>query len=191
MTVEEVVAPAAANTLGRMLLQHQVEQFLYREARLLDRWQWSTWLELFAEDVLYWMPVRKNRLRRQRDQDEVPQGIEMAHFYDNFESLQMRVNQMHSGTHWAEDPPSRCRHLVSNVIVTPCGEHSSAAVESAEFDVVSNFLLYRNRLESETDIWVGERRDVLRVVNSDFKIAKRTILLDQNVVQSKNLSVLF
>ncbi|MGW5113161.1 aromatic-ring-hydroxylating dioxygenase subunit beta [Nocardia sp. NPDC004123] len=191
MTVEGIVAPEGTNALGQLLLQHQVEQFLYREARLLDRWQWGTWLELFTEDILYWMPVRKNRLRRQRDQDEVPQGIEMAHFYDNYESLRMRVNQMHSGTHWAEDPPSRCRHLVSNVVVTLRGEHDSAAVESAEFDVVSNFLLYRNRLESETDVWVGERRDVLRVTDGEFKIAKRTILLDQNVVQSKNLSVLF
>jgi biphenyl 2,3-dioxygenase beta subunit len=77
------------------------------------------------------------------------------------------------------------------VSVTPRDEITSAAGGFAEFDVVSNFVLYRNRLESETDIWAGERRDVLRLVDGDFKIAKRTILLDQNVVQSKNLSVLF
>lgn len=190
MTVEEIVTFTAAGEQERMLLQYRIEQFLYREAQLLDHWQWGAWLELFAEDILYWMPVRKNRLRRQRDQDEVPEGIEVAHFYDNIDSLRMRVNQMHSGTHWAEDPPSRCRHLISNVIVTPRTGHDAAA-ESAEYDVSSNFLLYRNRLESETDIWAGERRDLLRVTRSGFEIAKRTILLDQNVVQSKNLSVLF
>ncbi|MCU1645757.1 MAG: 3-phenylpropionate dioxygenase beta subunit [Nocardia sp.] len=191
MSVDEIAAPAAASELERVLLQHRVEQFLYGEAQLLDHWHWGSWLELFAEDILYWMPVRKNRLRRQRDQDEVPQGIEVAHFYDNLESLRMRVNQMHSGTHWAEDPPSRCRHLVTNVIVTPRGESGSATADSAEYDVSSNFLLYRNRLESETDIWAGERRDLLRTTPTGFEIAKRTILLDQNVVQSKNLSVLF
>ncbi|MEV0029586.1 3-phenylpropionate/cinnamic acid dioxygenase subunit beta [Nocardia sp. NPDC050793] len=190
MTVEQIVTPDTGVELEKVLLQHRVEQFLYHEAQLLDRWQWSSWLELFAEDVLYWMPVRKNRLRRQRDQDEVPQGIEMAHFYDDFESLRMRVNQMHSGTHWAEDPPSRCRHLVTNVIITPRAD-GEAAPGVTEFDVSCNFVLYRNRLESETDIWAGERRDVLRADGTSFKIAKRTILLDQNVVQSKNLSVLF
>lgn len=191
MTVEDVVVEAGANVLEQVLLQHRVEQFLYRESQLLDHWQWGQWLELFADDILYWMPVRKNRLRRQRDADEVPEGIEMAHFYDNFSSLQLRVNQMHSGTHWAEDPPSRCRHLITNVLVTPRDGEEAAGMESPEYNVSSNFLLYRNRLESETDMWAGERRDVLRVVGEGFKIAKRTILLDQNVVQSKNLSVLF
>ncbi|MFC7451141.1 aromatic-ring-hydroxylating dioxygenase subunit beta [Rhodococcus daqingensis] len=191
MTVEDVVVESGANVLEQVLLQHRVEQFLYRESQLLDHWQWAQWLELFADDILYWMPVRKNRLRRQRDADEVPQGIEMAHFYDDFSSLQLRVNQMHSGTHWAEDPPSRCRHLITNVLVTPRNGEEAAGLESPEYNVSSNFLLYRNRLESETDVWAGERRDVLRVVGGGFKIARRTILLDQNVVQSKNLSVLF
>ncbi|SKY48237.1 small subunit of phenylpropionate dioxygenase [Mycobacteroides abscessus subsp. bolletii] len=173
--------------LDSVVRQHRIEQFLYHEAQLLDHWQWDSWLELFADDILYWMPVRKNRLRRQRDKDEVPDGIEMAHFYDDHASLRLRVNQMHSGTHWAEDPPSRCRHLVTNVRVA----ERDSSLASPEYDVMSNFLVYRNRLESETDIWAGERRDVLRVNGAGFLIAKRTILLDQNVVQSKNLSVLF
>lgn len=179
-----------AGELERVVLQHRIEQFLFTEAQLLDHWQWDRWLELFADDILYWMPVRKNRLRRQRDQDEVPRGIEMAHFYDDFDSLRIRVNQMQSGTHWAEDPPSRSRHLV-DVRVSPSVANDAPAGTPQEYDVWSNFLVYRNRLESETDIWAGERRDVLRVVDEGFKIAKRTILLDQNVVQSKNLSVLF
>ncbi|MGW3482435.1 aromatic-ring-hydroxylating dioxygenase subunit beta [Rhodococcus indonesiensis] len=189
MTVDETTV--TTGELDRVVLQHRIEQFLFTEAQLLDHWQWDRWLELFAEDILYWMPVRKNRLRRQRNQDEVPQGIEMAHFYDDFDSLRIRVNQMQSGTHWAEDPPSRCRHLITNVRVSPSAADSVRAGVAQEYDVWSNFLVYRNRLESETDVWAGERRDVLRVAGGEFKIAKRTILLDQNVVQSKNLSVLF
>jgi len=186
MSVDALSSISSAE-LENIVLQRRIEKFLYREAQLLDHWQWDAWLELFADDILYWMPVRKNRLRRQRDKDEIPDGIEMAHFYDNHGSLRLRVNQMHSGTHWAEDPPSRCRHLVTNVIVV----QRDSDLASLEYDVMSNFLVYRNRLESETDIWAGERRDVLRVGGDDFLIAKRTILLDQNVVQSKNLSVLF
>ncbi len=188
-TMDAIATKVGAEDLEGVLLQHRIEQFLFAESECLDRWRWAAWLEQFTDDVLYWMPVRKNRLRRQRDQDEVPEGIEMAHFYDDHASLQLRVNQMHSGTHWAEDPPSRCRHLVTNIRIRPRPE--PAMPGEVEYDVLSNFVVYRNRLESETDIWAGERRDVLRVVDGGFRIARRTILLDQNVVQSKNLSVLF
>ena len=38
----------------------EVEQFLYREARLLDERRFHEWLELFTEDVRYWMATRSN-----------------------------------------------------------------------------------------------------------------------------------
>lgn len=178
------VLSASGETLDAMVRQHAVEQFLYGEAHLLDSWQWSDWLELFAEDVRYWMPIRKNRLRRQRGADERPEGVQVALFDDDYKSLELRVRQMSSGKHWAEDPPSRCRHLVTNTRIEP-------VPDSVELNVRSNFLVYRNRLESEVDVWAGERLDVLRPHGESFKIAGRTILLDQNVVISKNLSVFF
>jgi len=183
-TVEISGNPATDVHLAAVLLQHRVEQFLYREAELLDGWAWREWFTLFDQDIRYLMPVRKNRLRRQRGSDETPRGTHMAHFDDDHASLSLRVRQMESGTHWAEDPPSRCRHLVANVRVRP-------ADEPGELDVRSNFLVYRNRLETEVDMWAGERQDTLRVDGESFLIARRTILLDQNVVLSKNLSVLF
>lgn len=183
--IDEATAAETEEAMRAVVLQHRVERFLYREAQLLDTWLWPEWLELFAEDIRYWMPVRRNRLRRQRGADETPRGIEMAHFDDDHKSLELRVQQMGSGTHWAEDPPSRCRHLVTNVRVEPVGP------DSPELNVRSNFIVYRNRLEVEVDLWAGERQDVLRPVDGSFEIAKRTILLDQNVVLSKNLSVFF
>ncbi|MBQ12523.1 MAG: hypothetical protein CMJ45_13355, partial [Planctomyces sp.] len=39
----------------------QVEQFLYREVRLLDSRQFHQWTELFADDLRYWIPMRSNR----------------------------------------------------------------------------------------------------------------------------------
>lgn len=166
-----------------MVAQYQVEQFLYHEAQLLDDWRWGEWLKLFTDDVRYWMPLRHNRLRHQRDETLRPDAIEIALFDDDLAQLRMRVEQMRSGRHWAEDPPSRCRHLVSNVRVS--------SRPGGEFDVRSNFIVYRNRLESEVDIWAGERHDTLRRSDLSLQIAGRTILLDQNVVLSKNLSVFF
>ena len=42
----------------------EVEQFLYREARLLDSRRFHEWLELFTDDVRYWMANRSNRYPR-------------------------------------------------------------------------------------------------------------------------------
>jgi biphenyl 2,3-dioxygenase beta subunit len=73
---------------------------------------------------------------------------------------------------------------VTNVQVRPRGE-------GAEYDVSSNFLLYRTRLETDLNLFAGRREDVLRRTQDGWRIAKRTILLDQNVVLAKNLSVFF
>ena len=85
---------------------------------------------------------------------------------------------------WAEDPPSRTRHLVTNVQV----RQRSAA---DEYDVTSSFLLYRTRLETDLNLFAGRREDMLRKTGEGWRIARRKILLDQNVVLAKNLSVFF
>jgi biphenyl 2,3-dioxygenase beta subunit len=77
-----------------------------------------------------------------------------------------------------------CRHLVTNVQVEPSETES-------EVKVRSNFLVYRTQLEHSQDLFVGTRDDVLRKVNGKWKIARRTILLDQAVLSSANLSVFF
>jgi 3-phenylpropionate/cinnamic acid dioxygenase small subunit len=85
---------------------------------------------------------------------------------------------------WGEDPPSRTRHIISNVEVEP-GDTAS------ELKVYSNFLVYRTRAETEQDLYVGARHDILRRVDGAWKIARRKLLLDQNVLLPKNVSVFF
>ncbi|OLT18221.1 benzene 1,2-dioxygenase [Pseudonocardia sp. CNS-139] len=175
-------------------LQRAVEHFYHGEAELLDDWEWRAWVELFTADAHYRMPIRRNRLRRQRKTDEADDlgGLEVAHVDDDRTSLDMRIQQLESGMHWAEDPPSRSRHLVTNVRVKAAALDDGTPVEG-EYHVRSNFLVYRNRLEAEVDVWAGERRDVLRADDgaTGFRIADRIVLLDQNLVLSKNLSVFF
>jgi 3-phenylpropionate/cinnamic acid dioxygenase small subunit len=165
-------------------LQLEIEQFYYLEAELLDDHRYQEWLDLFSNDTHYWMPTRANRLLREHDKEASAAG-EFALFDDNKKTLSWRVKQMDSLTHWAENPRSRTRHLVSNVRVSP-------AKSEGEYNVKSNFICYRNRLSDEVDIWVGERTDLLRRDQElELHIARRKILLDQNVVLSKNLSVFF
>lgn len=165
-----------------MLTHFAVERFLFTEAALLDAREFNNWLELFADDVHYFMPIRRTRSRRELAHEFTKPG-EMAWFDDNKMVLAGRVAKLGTGTAWAEDPPSRTRHIITNVRVVED--------DGLEIKVESNFHLYRTRLKSEEISWIGSRSDVLRRVGSSFQIAKRTIWLDQTVLLSGNLSSFF
>lgn len=135
------------------------------------------------------MPLRRNRLRTRSFDQEIPTRIGMSHMDENHHELSMRVKQLESSTHWSEQPPSRTRHVVSNVWVEQV-ETNDDGIE--ELSVRTYFIVYRNRSEVDVDVWAGQRQDVLRRdPETGFKIANRTILLDQNVILSKNLSIPF
>src|SRR5699024_1750063 len=95
-------------------LTYQIEQFYYREAELLDVGLFVDWLIIFEYHLFYWAPLRTNRLRRQAALSIGSEG-EAAYFDETKESLAWRIRRYDSGMAWAEDPPSRTRHIVSNV----------------------------------------------------------------------------
>jgi 3-phenylpropionate/cinnamic acid dioxygenase small subunit len=173
----------------------EVEQFLYREARLLDERRFHEWLELFTEDVRYWMAGRRNRYPKSSkaiamlDPDryvveDSTEDVELAILDEDKHTLSARVARLDTGMAWAEDPPSRTRHLLANIEV----ETGSAG---SELKVRANFIVYRSRSETEQDFYVGARRDVLRLVDGAWKIANRKLILDQNVLLAKNVSIFF
>ena len=163
-------------------LRHQVEEFLYLEAELLDDRKLREWLELLTDDVRYWMPIRHNTLERPQEiVEELSKPGEGYYFDDDKQNLRLRVERVYSKSAWAELPPSRTRHLVSNVRIKKDND--------TEIEVHSNFLVYRTRMESDKDLFVGTRQDILRRVGGGFKIARRTIVLDQAVLDAKNISV--
>ena len=176
-------------------LIREVEQFLYREARLLDDRRFRDWLTLFTDDVRYWMASRTNRYPKSSKaiaildpdryvEDDIGREDELAILDESKETLTGRVDRLDTGMAWAEDPPSRTRHMISNI------EVEAGDVET-EIRVYSNFIVYRSRAETEQDFYVGARRDVLRRVDGEWKIAHRKLILDQNVLLAKNVSIFF
>lgn len=166
-----------------------VAQFYYSEAELLDEGRYVDWLELLADDVDYWMPLRTNRLRRQQALSVAARG-EAAYYDETKESLAWRIRRFDSGMAWAEDPPSRIRHLITNISVRYAEPDKGA--EACDLVARSAFLVYRNRLEREENIFAGARTDSLRRVDDHrFLIARRFILLDQNILQAKNICTFF
>ena len=162
-------------------LREQVEDLLYEEAELLDNRQFRQWLELLTDDFHYWMPVRDNRVG-DTVEDELSKPGQTAFFDDTKKTLTMRIDRLETGQAWAETPPSRTRHIVSNVRVRPIDG-------SDELEVQSNFFTYRTRLERDEDFYVGTRRDILRRVDGNLRFASRTIILDQAVLKAKNISI--
>jgi 3-phenylpropionate/cinnamic acid dioxygenase small subunit len=78
--------------------------------------------------------------------------------------------------------------MVSNVRLL---EATPSIAAPAAVSVRCRFLIYRNRVDSETDTLVGKREDVLRKVAGQWKIARRKSVLDQALLLAKNLTVFF
>lgn len=166
----------------RMLLKFEAEEFLFREAGLLDDRRYDDWLALLTDDIHYWMPIRRTTQAREIDLEFTKPGG-MALFDDNKEFLTLRVQRLAVGRAWAEDPPSRTRRLITNTRIDK--------VDANEITVLSNFHLYRTRLNSEEDSWIGRRQDVLRRSGAELLLARRYIYLEQTVILAQNMSNLF
>ena len=162
------------------VLYGEVLEFLYREADLLDSNRYSEWLALFTDDVVYEMPVRTTQYLSQGA------GFQsMSFFDDNIQSLRTRVRRLETDAAWAETPPSRTRHYVSNLLIEP-GSHDD------ELLAATNFMITRTRGEQGYQMFTGRREDTLRRVDDDsFRIARRRIFVDQTVITATNLSILF
>ena len=172
----------------RFLLKQEIEDFLYHEADLLDERRYEDWLALVAEDVRYWMPMRRNVKVDDLEREYTREGRDISWFDEGKDTLTRRVRQIQTGIHWAEEPVSRISHLVSNIQLI---DVNPSAAEPAEVSVRCRFLVYRNRVETETDILVGKREDLLRRAGDGWRIARRKIVLDQSVLLSKNLTFFF
>jgi|TARA_R110002073_G_scaffold112358_1_gene249144 3-phenylpropionate/cinnamic acid dioxygenase small subunit len=171
--------------MADIILQHEVEQFYYMEAQFLDNRDFSSWFDILDEEIRYFMPIRTNRIQRESSM-EYTKDNEFAHFDDTYEMIRGRIRKLQADVGWSENPASRTRHLIANIII-------DFDEKSDRLDVSSCFILYRNRLERQVDIFSGRRQDELLRVDRKmpFKIRNRTIHLDQSTVLSNNLSILF
>lgn len=161
-------------------LQHEIEQLLYREAELLDERRFDDWLEMLTEDYVYQAPVR---LTREAGQTE-DLSYDMLHFDDDMYSLKLRIERLKTDFAWAEDPPSRTRHYVTNVRV------EKLEGEGERYRVKSYFLVYRNRGDDPVgDMLAGEKEDIVVREGDTLKFAKRIIVLDQATLGTRNLSI--
>lgn len=170
--------------LDRLLLTRRVEEFLFHEAVLLDDWQLRPWLALLSDDIRYLVPMQRNVAFGEQAGGETRPGSDINWFDEGIDTLRQRVEQVLTGVHWAEEPLSRTTRIVGNVVP---GEPRADGV----LPVSSRLLLYRNRGEEEADLFAAIRQDELIEQGGTFRICRRKVLLQQNVLLAKNLTLFF
>jgi 3-phenylpropionate/cinnamic acid dioxygenase small subunit len=143
-------------------LLRQVEQFIYREARLQDELEYDAWEALWTDDAIYWVPANA---------DDSDPNREMSIIYDNRARISTRIKQLHTGKRHSQNPPSRLRRLISNVELL--GE--------ADDDVLvgANFIVYESR-ERGITLWAGRSEYRLRPTDDGLRMAAKTVYLVNN-----------
>jgi 3-phenylpropionate/cinnamic acid dioxygenase small subunit len=143
-------------------LLREVEQFLYREARLADELRYDEWESLWTDDAVYWVPAGG---------DDIDPERRMSIIFDNRARIATRIKQLGTGKRHAQTPPSRLRRMLANVeLIEP---------ETGQGDDIgagANFVVYESR-ERGVSVWAGRSRYTLRRVGDELKMARKTVVL--------------
>jgi 3-phenylpropionate/cinnamic acid dioxygenase small subunit len=160
-----------------MQIHHEICTFLYWEATLLEENRFEQWLDCLAEDIRYWMPVRE-RVQGQDCADGAPDAAQgFAIYDDDIKSLRTRVHRIRTGRAHAEVPPSVTQRLITNVAV-----RESPAEGADTYAVRSTFQVFQERRGLHDVVFHGRRDDTLRRADGDFRIARRRIILAQEIL---------
>jgi benzoate/toluate 1,2-dioxygenase beta subunit len=151
----------------------RIENFLYREARLMDENAYEQWLSLWAaENICYWVPGSA---------EETDPAQQISIVYDDRKRLEARIKRLASGYAFAQDPKSRMRRVVSNIEIE--------GVADGTVTTWSNFALGEFR-RGKQDIFVGRSMHRLRPEGDSFKILLKKVLLINSGGYIDNLTFL-
>jgi 3-phenylpropionate/cinnamic acid dioxygenase small subunit len=137
----------------------ELEQFIYREARLADEHEYDSWEALWTDDALYWVPAAGSLADPEHH---------VSVIYDNRRRISTRLQQLRTGKRYAQAPASNLRRIISNV------EMLSAADD--ESTVGANFVLYESKSRG-IETWAGRVTYVLRRIDGELRLARKTVVL--------------
>jgi p-cumate 2,3-dioxygenase subunit beta len=145
-----------------ILLQHRVEQFLFHEADLLDRWELEAWEGLFADEAEYLVPPTDV------DGDTASPETSLFYVFDDRQRLHERVVRLGKKGAHSEMPRSRTRRLISNVIVSR---------DEASISARASFVVYRSK-DGVTDAFIGHYLYQIAEHADRLMIKRKTCVLD-------------
>ena len=152
------------------LTREGAEAFLIEEARMLDEGRFDDWLKLFSPDGIYWLPMIDGS-----DPEREPSVV-----YDNAKAREQRVFSLTHAAHYAQRPPSRTIHFISNVQVESGPGGGVASVRS-------NQLVLEFRPGDPAQVGLAQKRLIgarceHRLREDDCKILlKKVVMVDRDV----------
>ena len=146
-----------------MALRFEAESLLYREAELLDAWKLDEWRTLLTDDASYYVPPN--------DKPYADHANTLFIVADDHVRLHERLVRLKDPYCHAEYPASRTRRCISNVRMTPPDP-------DGEMLLRANFIIYRNRRNSDIRVFTGEYINRVVRVNGELKIRERRAVLD-------------
>ena len=154
---------------------NDIEQFLFREARLADEGDYDGWEALWTDDGVYWIPANG---------DDIDPNTQMSIVYDNRSRIALRVRQLNHDKRHSQNPRSRLRRLLANIELLDGGNGDGGDVA-----VGANFLVYESR-ERGTTIWGGRSEYRLRQVDGRWRMSFKKVMLVDNDRPLSTLSFL-
>lgn len=142
---------------------NEIEQFLFREARLADDGDYDGWESLWTDDGVYWIPANG---------DDIDPERQMSIVYDNRSRIALRVRQLKHDKRHSQNPRSRLRRLLANIEILETDD-------DADVVVGANFIVYESR-ERGTTIWGGRNEYRLRQVDGQWRMARKKVMLVDN-----------
>lgn len=150
----------------------EIEAFLVREARLMDEHRYDEWMELWEDDLVYWVPC---------NEDEINPGRHVSLIYDGRESLTERIWRLKGKQAHAQRPKSKLQRVVSNVVLE--------RDEGGEVVVSSAFVLGEVRNAVQT-VYLGRNVHTLSRRDGALRMKQKKVMLLNNDAPIGNLTFL-
>lgn len=153
------------------------QEFLAREAKLLDERRFDEWFEMLDDEIVYHIPIREARIDYDKEWTDGAYRVR-----DDKGLIKVRIDRLKSGHAWAETPPSRTLRVVGSVLAEPQGA-DEIAVESA-------LLIYRQRgHDAPGEVVPARRQDVLRLRDDKVTLLRRTARITEVLLTTPNLNI--
>lgn len=157
------MATALKDTAAALGDRHAIEDFVIREARLLDDRRFDEWRELFTDDGYYWVPLRP---------DQKSAIGESSLFYDDKKIMATRFERLAHPRIHAQSPPHRTCHVIGSIAVEEVDETNGECLVRSSMI----FADYRTRTQR---VFAGQVRHRLRRIGDDYRIVfKRVDLIN-------------
>lgn len=105
----------------------QLIDFVVAEARLLDELRFDDWLQLFADDGIYWMPLAHG---------QTDPKLHASLMYEDKLLLQVRIERLRGARTFSQQPRSRCHHLLQTPSVESRDEAAGVYTTRTAFHYV-------------------------------------------------------